>query len=273
MLSVFCLFGKAVCADASIPFELINGLILIEAEVNGNLGNYILDSGSNGILLNGLSGDSDVSYQTLSSTLNGREKKINLFKVGDFEVSELFGFSTDLSNLETYLNKSLDGILGCSIFTPNSLLFDFENSRLIISEKDLPQEVVNSYSSISFKIVEDLPIAELNILGEKHSFILDSGASSHFIDPNEIHSFETYFIPTGIEKNIVTAGGTDKVSREFELQGNLLGNTEVSFQAFEKDFALISTALGTKISGLLSLSKISKSTVFFDLKSKKLFFN
>ena len=130
-ISLLCILSHLAHADITVPFEMVNGLILVEAEMNGVVGNYIVDSGSNGILLNGTGKKSDISYQTLSSTLEGSETRIESFKVGEFELDQLLGFSTDLSNLETYLEKPIDGILGCAIFNPNSVLFDFSSSRMI----------------------------------------------------------------------------------------------------------------------------------------------
>ena len=272
-LFVVCLMTNVLHANISVPFDLINGLIIIEAEVNGSMGSYIVDSGSNGILLNGSSKKSDVSYQSLSSTIEGSETKIRTFKVGNFEVSELLGFSTDLSSLEIYLDKTIDGILGCSIFTPNSLVFDFANSNMIISEDDLDVSKFDEYTSLSFNIIEELPVVELKIGGVNYNFILDSGASSHFVDVNLIDSNINTVSSTGIEKSIITASGEDDVSSEFQIPNCTLGRLTKTITAFEKDFSLLSQTLGAKVSGLLSLSKLSTGIVYFDLKSEIVYFN
>jgi len=270
---LFCLLTNSSYANISVPFELINGLIIVEAEINGTAGNYIIDSGSNGILLNGSIEASEVSFQTLNSILEGSETKIESFKVGDFEVSELQGFSTDLSNLEIYLDRSIAGILGCSIFTPNSITFDFTNSKLIISEQDSQSFDLNNFKNLSFEVVEDLPITELNIGGETYAFILDSGASSHFIDAELLESHQSVIEATGVEKNIITAGGSHQKALEYKIPDSQIGSSRLILDAFEKDFASISETMDRKISGLLSLSKLSTGIVHFDLRAKKLFYN
>lgn len=269
---VFCMLSIPSYGNISIPFELINGLIIVEAEINGAAGSYIIDSGSNGILLNGSSQESNVSYQTLTSTLEGSETKIESFKVGDFEVNELHGFSTDLSNLEVYLDKSIAGILGCSIFTPNSILFDFSASTMIISEQDSKAIETEGFANLSFDIIDDLPIVELNIQGEDYTFILDSGASSHFVDADLLDTHSDILEPTGVQKSIVTAGGKDQMAKEYFLHNIKIGDSSTTLSAFEKDFSLVSSTLGKDISGLLSLSKLSSGLVYIDLKSNKLFY-
>lgn len=273
-LFVLNAISSLLYANIAVPFELINGLIVVEAEVNGEVGNYIIDSGSNGILLNENGrANSEIYYQTLTSTLTGSKKEIKSFRVGDFEVSELQGFSTDLSNLELYLKKSVAGILGCSVFTPNSLVFDFHNSKMIISENGLEKSELEGLISLPYEIIEDLPIATINIGGSLETFILDSGASSHFVDYEVLKLEQGDVLPTGIKKNIVTAGGKDEISLEYKIHNCLIGDQQTAITAFEKDFSLVSEALGKKISGLLSLSQLSSGKVYFDLKSKFLYYN
>ena len=144
---------------------------------------------------------------------------------------------------------------------------------MIISEDSSNKEEIERLSSLSFTIIEDLPIAEINIQGEPYAFILDSGASTHFIDENLIHKFNSIVKATGIEKSIITAGGADKISREYNIPNCKIGQLHSQLTAFEKDFSLLSETLGKDISGLLSLSKLSHNKVYIDLKSKNIYFN
>ena len=267
----FCFVANISFATIDIPFEVINGLIVVEAKIDGTKGKYVVDSGSNGILLNNKTQNSNISYQTLSTTLEGSETKIESFVVGDFKIDELFGFSTDLSNIEVYLDTEIAGILGCSIFTPNSITIDFSNSKLVISDHKPSAVDYEGMSSVPYKILEDIPLVEVNVEGKMYTFILDTGASSHFIDSSILDRF-TNISTTGVSKNIVTAGGENTISTESLISDCSIGNHELTLKAFEKDFSLISETIGTPISGLISLSTLSSDKVFFDLKSKKLYF-
>ncbi|MFT4532778.1 MAG: hypothetical protein ACJA1A_000450 [Saprospiraceae bacterium] len=266
------LLSNVVIANAIVPFELINGLIVIEAEIDGVVGNYILDSGSNGILLNSKAEKSDVSYRTLSGVAEGSETKINSLKLGNFESNELLGFSTDLSNLEIYIDKNLAGILGCAVFTPSSLEFNFTEERLIISDKKVDSKLVEGMSSMSYKLVDDLPIGELVIDGKKRSFIIDTGASSHFIDSNLIAQLGSQAIKTGIIKNILTASGESSFSEEYTISSLGFGKSKSLMNAFSKDFSGLSRELGESIHGLISLSKLSNKIIFFDIVNKKIYY-
>lgn len=264
--------SNAIIANTIVPFELINGLIIIEAEINGELGNYILDSGSNGILLNNNISKSDISYQTLSGVLEGSETKISSLKLGDFESKELLGFSTNLSNLELYLEKNLAGILGCAIFNPSSLEFNFMENRLIISDKKIDKELIDGMSSINYKVVDDIPIGEVFIRGIKRSFILDTGASSHFMDQDIILELGTQSVKTGISKNIITASGESTTSEEYIVTNSGDDPSICSFKVYSKDFSALSKELGQNIHGLISLSKLSDKVIYFDVLNKKVYY-
>jgi len=264
--------SNVVMGNTIVPFELINGLIVIEAEINGEVGNYILDSGSNGILLNSKTESSEVSYQTLSGVAEGSETKINSLKLGNFESNELLGFSTDLSNLEIYIDKSLAGILGCAVFTPSSLEFNFTKERLVISDKKIEGNLLEGMSSINYTLVDDLPIGELIIDGKKRSFIIDTGASSHFIDSKLTARLGSKTMKTGITKNVLTVSGELSVSEEYTIFNLGYGKVKSTINAFSKDFSILSEELGQSIHGLISLSKLSDKVIYFDVINKKVYY-
>jgi len=271
-LVICCMCSYAAKADVLIPFELVNGLIVIEAEVDGESGNFIVDSGANGVLLNHTTGASDVSYQSLTTTLEGSERKIESLRVGEFELGQLLGFSTDLRQIEAFLEKPLHGILGYSVFTPNSLIFDFAASKLHISENILTDIDHEGLSSMPFYVFDDLPMVDLRIDGQTYSFVLDTGASSHFIDKALRETLASSFVPTGVQKSIITTCGSKQISNEYETANFWVGTSSFDLRAFEKDFQVISKELGKDISGLLSISKLSDSKVLMDLRSKNLYF-
>ncbi len=264
--------SNALIANTIVPFELISGLIIIEAEINGELGSYILDSGSNGILINSSSSKSDVSYQTLSGIVEGSETKISSLKLGDFESNELLGFSTDLTSLELYLEKNLAGILGCAIFNPSSFEFNFMEKRLIISDKKIDSRRIDGMSSINYKVVDDLPIGEVFIGGVKRSFIIDTGASSHFMDLDLILELGEQSVKTGVTKNILTASGESNISDEYIITNSGDDPSQNSFKAYSKDFTALSKELGQNIHGLISLSKLSDKVIYFDVLNKKVYY-
>lgn len=263
--------SNGIIANTIVPFEFVNGLIVIKAELDGEVGNYILDSGSNGILLNSKSESSTVSYQTLSGVAEGSELVINSLKLGNIESKKLLGFSTDLSNLELYIDKSLAGILGSTVFTTKSIEINFLTKKLIISDSEIETRLTNGLNVMNYNLVDDLPVAELTINGEKKSFIIDTGASCHFIDSKVLAGLGNKCVETGVKKNILSASGKNSISEEYIIPNVVSEQTNI-IKVFSKDFSLLSDELGKDIHGLISLSKLSDSVIYFDVVNKKVYF-
>jgi len=253
-----------------IPFDFVNGLILIEAEIDGHTGSFILDSGSNGVLLNSKSAHTNISYQTLSGIAEGTEKEISALRVGEFESKNLLGFATDLSNIETYLSRSISGIIGSAIFNPSSLTIDFINSEIVLSDDPVSESISANLSSIPYEVIDDLPVAQLSIGGQPQHFILDSGASSHFIDIKALDGAHS-ITPTGTSKTIYTAAAQKTSAAQYRIDNVIMGTTESTMEAYDKDFSPLAEAMDIPIVGLISLRSLGDK-VYFDVTSEKVYF-
>jgi len=269
IVTVSTLFATS---EVNIPFELVNGLIVVKAEIDGKTDNYIVDSGSNGVLLNRNAESFATEYISLSGTVSGEEKAIDKLRVGAYEVDDISGFSIDLSNLEKFLGRPLGGILGCTVFTPHSVVFDFAQSSLRVSSEKPMLSEVQGLSQVAFSNIDGLPFIKVTIQDERYSFLLDSGASSHFVDAKLIENKFISASPTGLSKDIHTVGGVG-VASQFILSGVTIGNApQVAIAAYEKDFTAMSTELGMEIAGIISLSELSSSKVYYDIKGSILHF-
>jgi len=271
VLVFFIFFIVSLKANIEVPFEMVNGLVIIEAEVDGETGNYIVDSGSNEILLNSSLEKRDVIFETLTGSVEGDETGINSLRVGSMEIKNLIGFSMDLSSLESVLEKEINGILGCSIFIPNTLVFDFSKKKLSITEDRVPLSIKEQYRSLSYEVINEIPVTKIELNNNKYAFILDSGASSHFVDVKLLLDAQLAFTPNGTSKKIYTAEGIPENSNLYSCR-ELALEDDLPFEAYTKDFSDISSSMEMPIHGLISLNKIAKDKVYFDIKSKKVFF-
>ena len=59
-VSVAATAGQAVSVA---PFELVNGMVVVKATINGLLGNFVLDTGSPGIVINSTEHDRESGYE------------------------------------------------------------------------------------------------------------------------------------------------------------------------------------------------------------------
>jgi predicted aspartyl protease len=122
--------------DVTIPFELINGMIIMNLEVDGKQGAFLLDTGADAILIDGI--PKKVSGEGVS-TLGG-EVAVEMRELANLKIGSLvqYGVSVQvmsLSLLEQNLGIDLFGIIGGAYFMPRSLCMDFTTSTITISDK------------------------------------------------------------------------------------------------------------------------------------------
>ena len=169
----------------STPFELVRGLIIVQAEVNGEMGNFILDTGSPMMILNGNNSENATKQaNTLSGDLMGEWKKINVFAWAGIKKFNLDALSMDIGHLEFLAGKPLKGLIGYEFFGNIDLLIDFENQqlRLVPAGGSPKMEGWTLQAEIPFTMEGHLAVIEANIGDAKFRFGLDTGAGVNLMD-------------------------------------------------------------------------------------------
>lgn len=177
-------WSDAICTTA---FELRQGMILVEGDIDGQRGWFILDTGSPGLVLNKryFSGTpSETMAYGIHQKINVEELEITLFRWQCIEKKRILSLVIDLTALERGLEQKLWGLIGYEIFRHKELIVDYElmsieqRSSMAKSKQLIPDMVV------FFEMSEHLPIVSLEIEGSKRMMILDSGSESNIITEN-----------------------------------------------------------------------------------------
>ena len=116
------LFPKAEVVNTNttrIPFKLVDHLIVIEAELLGQKGNFIIDTGSETLILNkshfkGQNPILDATKETvgvLDFIDNPLEKRLREFIIKDLVIQNKFSDVIDLSQIEISKKMHLLGII------------------------------------------------------------------------------------------------------------------------------------------------------------------
>lgn len=257
--------GKS--ATSHIPFELVNGLIVVKAEIDGRSGNFVLDTGASDLLINERVTSGDESFTTCQGEVTGESYKVQAFKIGSIEKQKLTAYKVNLENIASFLNIELLGILGGETFAPDILEIDFSRKIIVVAEVDLTATTLTDYTAVNYDIVQGVPVVSLEINGVAHNFILDSGATSHFID-DSIPQNEPHFSSTGSTSNVVLTGSESSGNQQWLFEGTLglndLKMSQVHFLTL--DMESYTETLDIPVSGLLSMRALS-DYIIIDLKS------
>lgn len=257
----------------SIPFDYVNGLIVIEAEVDGIDGNYILDTGSSDILINDTENKSSSSVFSTPSedAVSAGEKIIKNLLIGGLHKTNIPAYTVDLSAIEAYVSREISGVLGSIAFAPSIIDIDFASKNISLLTTSVPRHMYEDLYILPFEMENEVPVVSVKMNGTLHTFILDTGATSHFVNMDVIAN------STKVEKLDITKQITTSFSNDTEADVVIVKDMEIGDKVL-KEISMLSLNLdsleenmGRKISGLLSVHKLA-SRVIIDLENQKILF-
>ncbi len=263
------LFVNAFVLQANtIPFDFDKGLIIIEVSVDGKEMEFVFDTGSSDIILHQKNIDASMEFASLDGSMKAGEKTIENLNVGNIDKNNIDITTMDLSEVRSYLNRDIQGMLGSHIFSPSVIYINYITKELKL---DSPEVYVDSYQhKVSYHTEYGTPICNIQVNGTSYAVLLDTGASTHFFDPS-----------LGIEDDTrdgvsVTTVAGEQTSEAINVKVSALGSKEnIEFQAYSKSFDAMNELLDEEmIMGILSISQISaNSEVVFDTTHGIMYFN
>jgi len=255
----------------SFPFKIVNSLIIIEAEIDGKEGNYILDTGTDAILLDGSPDQTNQNIITPSGDLSTHNTKLTSLKVGNYVKYDVDAHIVSLSSLKDELGIDLSGIIGGKFFMPENLILDFKHSEVIISSHITSTDVAGMNTE-SFTLVNQIPIINIKIQNKSYRFALDSGATAHFVCPSTLQRIEAK-TTVASHTDIWTVQNVSEIDVSFVIESFSLGNVKFSGHHYiSYDLDHINTELDTPIDGIISLAEIAHEKIILDFRTQKLYF-
>jgi len=246
---------------------------MVNVSVNGESGDYILDTGAPGLVLNSTEEtESFVLASSVSSSIKVGEVMVENFQWGNFEQTNVEGYTLDISHMGRADTESPDGLIGYQILKQNSVLVNFENQEVaILSKKDLKSTLKQSdnYITIPFQTEGHLPVIKLKINGKKYRFAIDTGAEKNLMD-NKLFDKTT---PENVQYELMQGldGGIRKVAI-----GQLESITSKAYDIDKMNFLFSDMSYvnsgenGYNIDGLLGLPFFQNKTFVIDYRKGKI---
>ena len=181
-----------VPAVTTVPFTLAENLIVVEAEINGVAGNYLVDTGAQAIVLNRprfAAADIDTVEltHTAPSGVGGAMQDvlgaINLqLSWGTIRLDGLQGLVADLTHLEKSIGVPVAGLIGFNVLERFEIHFDYAARELTLyglggDNRPLAHTGLGEPAQITaFDMVAHIPVFPVRIGGLELRMGLDSGA-------------------------------------------------------------------------------------------------
>lgn len=258
-----------------IPFKLVNNLIIIEIDIETKKGNFILDTGSDAVFLNSQNEQdlqNNVIFKTVNGTTNTELTKIRHLKIGEITKLNVNAYSTNLTNIENFLNIKIAGIIGAEIFNPHSIYVDFDQKEIKFY-KDAPNLLDFRFDHhLDFSMKLGVPCTEITIGNNKYTFIMDSGASIHLVDSIVVASHMDNFEQLSSNVKVESLGNTSSVQK-YNIKSFSLNKNEIFNQScLIQNFSELNATSEIIISGIISISKLTEKGIMIDFHRMKMYY-
>lgn len=233
-LLLFPLFFSAT----TIPFEYIDGKIIINVDIKNKKHNFIFDTGALTIISSELKGSLDEKKSNVifeATDANNSKSTMDLFSTNELKVADIkfkninFSFA-DISWMESRACKKISGIFGANMMANKVWRLDFKTKTIVISD----QSIKNLIEGISIPFTEanftHSPEASFKIRNQNFNFLFDTGAGNGFtLDSNSYNlvkdnNFLTFEGLLSQSLNSVSKGEKQFDVMEVEVNNSVLGN-------------------------------------------------
>ncbi len=267
-----------------IPFQLAGRLMVVEARAGNIKGKFIVDTGSERLLLNAhhfphLRGDKVESIGNTGGVENVFIKTIDTVHLDQLKIIHLRAHILDLSHIEKSKKTSIIGILGYEVFREFELLIDFPNKRIVLNRLSrrglaiqplMPTEI--PVDSLDFDLVKHMIVLKGAVNGSALRFILDSGAELNLLDRSAGKKVLLHFTIINRVKMIganqlpieVLAGTLNKVSCGKQSCGEM--------RTLITSLDEMNAMLGTSVQGVLGYEFLYNRRVLINYRKEKIYF-
>ncbi|WP_299116391.1 aspartyl protease family protein [uncultured Winogradskyella sp.] len=285
------IFTKAEIVNATttrIPFKIIDQLIVVQVELLNQEGNFIIDTGSESLILNSQHFKPTRKYRDDGKSKSGvhraieniKEKHLDSLSFNRLSLKKLNADVIDLSHIEKAKKIRLLGIIGYSILKDFEVFIDMHLNQLTLTRIDkngdklsnkVYAEAIND--SIDFELKKHSIILEAFVGNNKVKFGLDTAAEYNQLNKNINSEILAYFYPS---KELKLTGASGKKKKV--LAGKLYRvklNDSIYFGPMKTvitNLRKMNNAFGTNLDGILGFEFFAQKRTIINYKKKKLYF-
>ncbi len=284
-------FSKAEVINeytARIPFKLVDRLMIVEAEVLGKKGNFIIDTGSETLMLNEVHFSLERHFYSKRKQTSGViaviddtfEKNVKEFILQNFNLKNKTSDIVDLSHIEKSKKINVLGIIGYNILKDYEIFIDMHLNQITLAKVDRYGNTLdkNVYAekiidSIDFRLRKHTIVINGTIGVQEVKFGLDSAAEFNQINKRIGKKALKHFYP---KKRLVLMGASNN---KIEVMAGKLFRVKLSETVYFGPMNTLLTnlnkmneAFGTDLDGVLGYEFFQQKRTIINYQKEKLYF-
>ena len=267
----------------SIPMEIVDGLIIVTAKLDGFERKFILDSGAPTLYLNSryFANDSIISISSakgVNSSISGQD--VIRIKSFDFQGAKIQNTDFVMSDLSHLLEKEeIYGLIGYQTIKDYDWLFDYANKTLTLIKPDKTDDYISKmqYTTYEFPLkmaseTSHIPFVEAKIGKTEVALGIDCGASVNLLDTALFDKLKNDL--TNITTTELTGASVQKAKvQEASVKSLTIG--KILFENMPtvfKDMNHLNSQWENNIDGLIGYEILSNQKTLVSIKNKKIIF-
>jgi predicted aspartyl protease len=238
-------------------FELVRGMVVVQAELNGEMANFILDTGSPMMILNGKASDTASSEQGangLHGGMAGQWQTIGMFSWAGVRKFDMQALTTDIGALEAVTNRPIAGLIGYDFLEDFELLIDFERLLITLVPNGTAAKMDGWQlkAELPFMMAGHLPVIEVQIGGKKLRLGLDTGANTNLLDLSKSQELDKELItPVSNGGVLGMNGGTYATHAADVVETTIAGQNYWNMRFVFSDISHLHNLVDNQVDGLL----------------------
>jgi predicted aspartyl protease len=270
----------------TIPLKRAGHLFLIEAKIDGQVGNLIFDTGASGLVLNKTYFRKYASDEKpAGGSITGSFDKIARIMIGRIDIYGLYyekigADLTDLGHIENRRGVKILGLFGLNMINDFEVIFDANRSELQLNRIDKQGNRIDAATqSIKFDFTQkietnhNIMLVKGKIGDKMMTFCLDTGAESNVISSNVSKKvMSTITITRRSSMGGASAASVEALygtMKEFEFGNRQFGYMETVVTSLDA----MSEAYGCKIDGMLGYDFWQKGIFCFNFGKNEISFS
>lgn len=267
---------KTGTAFSEFNFELAGGMVIVKAVLNNREGNFILDTGAPGIIVNSRCDELETRQTAagVNGTLSVGEVNIEDFQWGIIHEENIKGYMLDVSHLELACGRNILGLIGFDVLKNYELFFDYRSKKVQMfkaGDADFTHSL-RPVKSIPFTLFGHVPVITAKIGGKRVRLGLDSGAEINLLDEKFFSGFDNSLL-SDVEEGFLT--GLDQNSRNViaaDIRSTVIKNDTLAEMRYVfTDLSLLRQQFGAPVDGLLGFPFFKNQVISINYKKKRIY--
>jgi hypothetical protein len=262
-------------AITKTSFELYDRMIVVEAKLNGEIGKYILDTGSPLLILNQVPQKKSTSIGGISEDGDAELIKVKSFQWAGILSKGIEAIAFDMSKLENALGHKINGLIGQNILNDFELFIDISNRKIQLYKpyRSSLHKEKKYQQKVSFSSKSHIPIITVKINGKRYRFGIDTGAEVNILNENLKDVFDEKVLTNFNSTNLHGLGGASQKVESAELSKfRIKGKNCKNYQFLLTDLTFFEEKYGHKLDGILGHPFLIENILSINYQKQKIYF-